>query len=53
MDKNTIRVIFLKGEKETKLYVVGKFMARYGIMRYHVLIKCVKKILADDAYKTQ
>ena len=31
----------------------GKFMARDGIKGYHVLLKGAKKILADDAEKTE
>ena len=31
----------------------GKFMARYGIKGYHVLLICAKNISADDVGKTQ
>ena len=34
-------------------YVVGKFMARYGIKGYHVVLTGFEKIPADDADKKQ
>ena len=47
--KKTIRIIPFKGGEIKMSYVVSKFMARFGIKGYHVLLTGAnKKILADD-----
>ena len=53
MNKNNIRFISFTREKEKWCMWSGKLMARYVIKGYHVLITGAKKILADDADKTE
>ena len=53
MDKKTIWIIPLTGEKEKWRMWSGKFMAGAGIKGYHALLTGSKKILANDKDKTQ
>ena len=48
MEKNTIRMIPFMGGKEKLCMLSGKFMARYGIKGYHVLLTGAKKIPSDN-----
>ena len=53
MKIKAIRIIPFIGEKEKWRMWSGKFMARYGIKVYNVLITGDKKISEDDADETK
>ena len=53
MDKKTIQIIPLTGEKEKWRMWLVKFMVGAEIKVYYVLLPVDKKIPADDAGKTK
>ena len=51
MDKKTIQIIPLTGEKEKWRMWSRKLMSRSGIKGYHVLLTSAMKIPTDEADK--